>query len=481
MTSLRLRSYQEKAIDDVKAALRYTRRVVLTAPTGSGKTVLTAHMIRTARQRGVTSWFVVHRKELLEQTSKALWDLDVPHGSIMAGRTLTKEEVQVASVQTLVRRLDRVTAPDMIVIDEAHHATSPTYQKTLAHCPEAWTIGLTATPCRTDGTGLDSVFNALVRGPDLGDLIDQGWLSPYRIIAPSEPLDMTGVHTRAGDWAKNEIEDVVDQNKITGDAVDHYLKHVHPGSCLVYCVSRRHAHHVADAYQTRGLNAVYVAGDTPKVERDQAISGFRYGDPAIIVSVDLFGEGLDVPGLSAVQLLRPTQSLGLHLQQIGRALRIEEGKEEAIVLDHVGNSWRHGLPDDEREWTLQGKKRKKKDLEETVASLRHCPECFAIYPASKLACPLCGHKHTGASRKDPETVDGELKEIDPEEHRRRRQAARQQGRAETLEDLVALAEERGNKVSWAGMVYASRKRNNITKTEAIRRAYAIAKKKRKTA
>lgn len=478
MTLYRLRPYQTQAILDLRQAMKRERRVVLQAPTGSGKTVLTAHMIRASRDKGMSSWFLVHRKELLDQTSEALWDMEVPHGRIVAGHSLTKESVQVASVQTLVRRLDLVTPPDMIVVDEAHHATAASYRKILDHCPNSWVIGLTATPCRTDGTGLDDIFSGLVQGPLLTDLIEAGYLSPYRIIAPSEPMDMSGVHTRGGDWAKNEVEDRVDRATITGDAVDHYLKHVHPGTCLAYCVSRKHAHHVTEVYQGRGIDAVYVAGDTPKTERDAAIDGFRQGSPRVIVSVDLFGEGLDVPGLSAVQLLRPTQSLGLHLQQIGRALRIEEGKREAIVLDHVGNSWRHGLPDDEREWTLEGRKRRKKDEEEAALKLRHCPECFAIYAAHHRACPLCGHEPASELRKPPEQVDGQLVEIDPEEHRRRRRRRMEQGMAQSLEDLVDLALQRGNKVSWAGIVFASRPGVTLSKKDAIRQAYAIAKKRK---
>ena len=471
MTAFTLRAYQEKSIRDLRAVfLQGVRRVVLQAPTGSGKTVLTAHMMRTAHRKGQTSWFVVHRKELLEQTSKALWQMDVPHGMIAAGRSLTSDAIQVASIQTLVRRLDHLQPPNMVIIDEAHHATANTYRKVVDFCNDSWIIGLTATPSRTDGTGLSDIFHALVRGPELATLIAEGYLAPFRIYSPPSPLDMTGVHIRAGDYAKDELAEIVDQSVITGNAVEHYRRCVAPRTCLIYCVSRLHARHVEEAYRSSGLDALYVAGDTPKAERDAAISGFRKGKPRIIVSVDLFGEGLDVPGLGAVQLLRPTQSLGLHLQQVGRVLRYEEGKE-AVILDHVGNTWRHGFPDDIRSWTLEGQKRKKND--EAAINLRSCPECFAIYPAHLRACPLCGCEAVGVGRKNPEEVAGTLEEMDREKIREQKAKRIEQGTTRELEGLVALAIERGHKIPWAGIVYSKRKYATLSENQAIKEAWRI--------
>jgi len=457
MTAPTLRKYQEKAIADVRAALRVVKSVVLQAPTGSGKTVLTAHMIRTAANRGLRSIFTVHRIELLSQTSNALWDLDVTHGMIAGNKMMTTDEVQVATIQTLSRRMDRVQQPHMIIVDEAHRATSPSYRKVLDRWPDAWVIGLTATPSRTDGRGLNDIFQALVQGPTVAELTKLKFLAPYRIIAPGHAIDTSGVHSRGGDFVRGELEVVMDQTKILGDAVAHYRRYVAPGTCLVYCVSRNHAHHVTAAYRNAGIDARYVAGDTPKGEREQAIAGFRTGNPPVIVSVDLFGEGLDVPGLNAVQLLRPTQSMGLHLQQCGRVLRPEPGKKHAIILDHVGNSWKHGLPCDLREWTLEGRTKKNGKAEGGGPQLRHCGECFAIFPASLgMTCPVCGFEFTTRGRL-PEEEDGELKEIEAEEHRKARlQSRREEGMARGLEELVELARDRGYKAGWAGARHAIR-------------------------
>ncbi len=464
-----LRDYQNDLVRQTSVALRAWKHVILQSPTGSGKTVITAHMIRTAAERNMSAVFLVHRKELLEQTSDALWLSEVSHGDIAGGRTPTMQPVQVATVQTLVRRLERFKPPNLVIIDEAHHAAALSYRKIMEHCGEdSYVVGLTATPRRTDGRGLDDLFDGIVHGPSVKWLTEQGHLAPYRLVAPPSPIDLTGVSKRMGDYARGELETAVDKQGILGDAVSHYKSHVKGRSCLVYCVSRNHARHVTAAYRSAGINAAYCAADIPKAEREAIVSSFKAGRLAVIVSVDLFGEGLDVPGLFAVQLLRPTQSLTLHLQQIGRALRPEKNKEYALILDHVGNTWRHGLPDDDREWTLEGT-RGKGAAEETGPPIRLCPECFVMYRATLAACPNCGVIPEQSEAKLPETVEGELEEIDPEVHRRMRR--REQGRTEGLEALVMLARERGNKPAWAGILHATRTKGD--KSECIKEAYRI--------
>lgn len=452
---LPLREYQTEIIGGVRTALRTYRRVLLQSPTGSGKTVITAHMIRSAAERAMSSVFLVHRKELVEQTSGALWALGVQHGVIAGGRTLTADMVQVATVQTLVRRVSKIRAPRFVIIDEAHHAAAASYRKVLEAWPDAYVVGLTATPARTDGRGLDDLFDALVPGPTVPWLMEQGYLAQYRAYAPGTPgPDLTGIHTRAGDYVTSELEAVVDQSAIVGDAVDHYRRLVHPRTCLVYCVSRKHARHVEEAYRSAGIDARYCGGDTDQAERRRIVAGLRSGTPPVVVSVDLFGEGLDAPGLAAVQLLRPTQSLGLHLQQLGRVLRPEEGKAHAVILDHVGNIARHGFPDDEREWTLEGNRKRRGKADESGPSLRHCNECFMVYRAALQRCPGCGAGATLSRRVGPEVVDGQLEELDPKAIRAERK--REEGQARTLEDLVALAKARGYRASWAGFRWASR-------------------------
>lgn len=479
--ALILRDYQTDVLDRTSAALRTHRSVILQSPTGAGKSVIAAYMIHTSQGRGLSSWLVCHRRELLDQLSETLSAADVAHGAIAAGRSLTKEPVQIASIQTLVRRLHLLPPPDVLVIDECHHATAETYLTVIKHCmerpgdhPGSWHVGLTATPARTDGRGLGDVYNAIVVGPSVAELIQRGFLSPFRIIAPPAPIDVRGVGVSRGDFVRGELAAVMDRAVILGDAVQHYLDYVSPGTCLVYCVNRVHARHVTEAYCSVGVDAHYVAADISMDERHAVMTSFRRsGTPPVIVSVDLFGEGLDCPGLKAVQLLRPTQSLILHLQQIGRGLRVEEGKLALIILDHVGNTWRHGLPDDKRNWGLETS-RSRGSTEDMGPALRHCPVCFAVFRASLSACPHCGRSYQ-VEAELPSEKEGDLEEIDAAAHRKKRERQREVGRARDLEGLVKIAISRGYKIAWAGLQFSMRPENDITRRTAVKKAYQIAK------
>lgn len=458
--SFTLRDYQEDLLAEVRRSLGRVRSVVVQAPTGSGKSVLIAEMIRRSAERGLSSWLVCHRRELLDQLSATLHEAGVPHGQILSGRPETDARVQVASIQTLVRRLDRYRPPNLLALDECHHARSTTWQQVVEHCDGSWIVGLSATPMRLDGHGLDHLFDDLVVGPSVRELIDRGYLAPYRVFAPPSGVDLSGVRNRAGDWARGELADVMDTKKIVGNAVEHYLSLVAAGdngsgppTCLVYCVNRLHARHVEAAYRAAGVDARYCAGDTPTAEREEIIKGLLYGEPPVVVSVDLFGEGLDCPGLQAVQLLRPTQSLGLYLQQVGRCLRPERGKNQALILDHVGNVMRHGLPAEERVWTLEGTRGEGAPGDGGPA-LRTCEECFAVFDRSEGACPLCGWEPEPNEAAVPDEVDGELEEIDEEALRQRRR--REEREAHGIEALVRLALQRGYRFGWASYRHAAR-------------------------
>ena len=467
------RPYQRELIEGVSRSFAAgNRNVLMQSPTGSGKSVMISHMIHTAVAKEKTAHLLCHRRELLDQLSGTLWEAGVPHGHIAAGRTYQPHHrVQVGSVQTYVRRLAKIAPPDLLAVDEAHHAPATSYRRILKHCARSYTVGLTATPVRTDGSGLDDLFQDIVLGPSVSWLIDEGYLAPYRIIRPPEQVSTQGIRITRGDFARGELEQKMDRSVVVGDAVDHYLRHVHRGDrktvCLVYCVSRKHAKHVEQAYRERGINARYVAGDTPDEARRRYIKGMAHADPEVIVSVDLFGEGLDVPRLDAVQLLRPTQSLALYLQQVGRCLRPHPGKT-AIVLDHAGNTYRHGLPDDDYGWTLEGTARRRKSEEELALSLKTCKECYAIYPASRPACPACGEApETDVRKAMPEQIDGDLVEVDLEAVRAQRR--REEGTARGIEDLVALAKDRGYNPAWAGIRHSLR--TGMPRDEAIRLAY----------
>lgn len=465
--AIELRDYQADLIERTRAELGRNRAVLMQSPTGSGKTALTVHMIAGAAARGNRSIFAVHRRELMEQTSHALWAQNVAHGQIAPNRRPSKLPVQVASIPTLARRLKSVAPPELLVIDEAHRAAAVTYRRIIEAWPKTKIVGLTATPQRTDGQGLDDLFDALVVGPPVRWLIERGWLCDYRLIAPPEQADLSGVKRKGGDYDRSDLAERMDRPTVIGDAIDNYRRYGNDGRCLTFCVSRKHGRHVCERYLSAGIRAEHVDGETPDAERRAALERFRKGQTRVITSVDLFIEGLDVPAVDVVQLLRPTQSLIVYLQAVGRGFRPAEGKNRLTIIDHVGNWHRHGLPDAEREWALEGRERKPRGRkeEESLPPMRQCDKCYTVFRPQAM-CPNCGEAVIAG--REIEEKDGELYEVDLDAARRERK--REQGRARTLEDLVSLGVRRGyrNPSVWAVKVLASRENRRPTKEEFSR-------------
>lgn len=459
---LSLRDYQSSAVEAVREAYRNGRRApLLVAPTGAGKTVIFSYITAKSAEANRRTTVLVHRAELLQQTHAALERIGVPHGLVAAGRTPDPTHlVQVASVQTLVRRLDKFIAPDLIIVDEAHHACAGSWQRVLEAYPKAKVLGVTATPQRLDGKGLASAFDALIRGPEVHDLIDQGWLCRPVYYAPTT-VDMSGAKTTAGDWNRQDAEKRTDKPTITGDAVTHYQRLCPGAPAVAFCTSIRHAEHVASAFNAAGYKAAVLDGNLDPVERAARVHALANGRLQLLASCDIISEGFDLPVVTAAILLRPTQSLSLHLQQIGRVLRPAPGKERAIILDHVGNVLRHGLAEEVREWSLDGaKKRKRETQDDYVPAHRQCPACYCIHAPAPL-CPQCQHVYVLKAR-TPEQVDGQLHElkVDMEALRAMRERKMQQGKAQSLDDLIALGKARGykNPVGWARNIIAARGR-----------------------
>ena len=454
---MKLRPYQERLIDQTRQALRRNQRVLMQAPTGAGKTAITVYMMGRAAESGKRSMFIVHQNELLSQTSKALWKQKLEHGMIAAGKSFSRLPAQVASVQTLVRRLEQYQEPDLIIIDECHRSAASTYQAVLDAFPNAKVIGLTATPARTDGKGLDDTYSELVQGPSIRQLIDAGYLSDYEIFAPPSTLDLSEIKTRMGDYDKKELEQTVDKPTITGDAVATYRKHAGGKRCVVMCVSIRHAEHVMESYRAAGVPAEMIEGSMTNREREQVLDRFRSGETLVIANVQLLIEGVDIPSIEVVQWLRPTQSLIIWMQGNGRGLRPSDGKDKLLILDQVGNWSKHGLPDEDREWTLEGrKKRKRKQDDEADVNVQQCKHCFHIFRPGPDKCPACGQPVEVRKKAEIQVVDGELEKIDLEAERKARK--QEQGKSKGLRDLVLLGVRRGmkNPSGWAAHVYCSR-------------------------
>lgn len=424
--------------------------MLIVSPTGSGKTALTVEMLRTAAAKGFNSWFCVHRVELIRQSIGAFASVGVAHGVVAAGfLPASRQQIQVCGIQTLARRWQNMTPPKLIVYDEAHHIAAKSWAAIRKAFPDAFHIGLTATPERTDGKGLRPFFQEMILGPSVSWLIENKFLSQYRIFVPPG-IDTSGLRRTMGDFDKHDLAERADKPTITGSAVLEYKKNAAGKRFIVRGVSIEHSKHIASEFNMAGIPVRHVDGDTPVEEREAAMKAFMRGDLLGLSNCDLFCEGVDVPALECVIDLRPTQSLVLALQFWGRALRVFPGKSRAIILDLAGNLERHLLPDMERQWSLDGGAGKANAG--GGGSVRVCPRCHAAAFAGKPACEACGYVYQGKPR-EVEQVDGELVEVDAE--KMRLEMKRQQGMAWSFEELVAIGVKRGyrNAAGWAKIIW----------------------------
>lgn len=494
---LRLRPYQEQGRDDLRAAFRGGHRAPLyVLPTGGGKTVLYAAVSEGAAQRGSRVLILEHRKELIRQASVALARIGVRHQIVAPPDKVSQiraaqvaqvgwpmldraSHIAVASVQTLARRMDWLADfdPDLIVIDEAHHAVAGTWARIIKACPDARLLGVTATPCRTNGQGLGDVFDTMVLGPSMKELIAEGYLLPPRVLGPPtvKDEDLAGVHIRAGDLDPHEQGAALSKPTIVGDVVAHYAEHTPGLRAIVFCADLRQANAQAEAFRAQGWRFEVIHGAMEDAARDRLIYGLADGTVQGLVSVNLISEGTDIPAAEVAILVRRTESESLFLQQVGRVLRpvyadgydldtldgrlaaIEaSGKHFGWIIDHVGNVGqmtprgflpKHGMPHADRAWSLHGRKRRRKQkATEEVVQTRQCPMCYAVHePAPK--CPTCGHEYKARAGAGPDFIDGQLVEI-PDDAAAAAAAAREaarraQAQARTVDDLVAQGMSRG--------------------------------------
>jgi superfamily II DNA or RNA helicase len=389
---LTLRPYQTADIERLRDAFRGGARAPLyQLSTGGGKTVVFAHVIKGAVAKGTRTLVLAHRRELIRQASAKLTDLGVAHGIVAAGQDRDHDaQVIVASIQTVARRLDLLPTFGLIVIDEAHHAVATTWTKLLAAQPDARLLGVTATPARLDGKGLGKHcgghFDAIVSGPSMQELVDGGFLAPTKVFIPSATIDTTGLKTIAGDYDEGQLEGRA-QN-VTGDAVEEFKKLPEGTTAMVFCVTVKHATDVARAFQDAGYRAQAVHGGMPKDERDAAIQGLSDGRTQVLTSCEIISEGLDVPSVGCVILLRPTKSLTMCLQQIGRGMRPKVGGGHLTVLDHARNCCEHGLPTEPRDWSLDGVDKKPGKVVKPAPW--DCIACGVLNPAQRPTCSNCG-------------------------------------------------------------------------------------------
>ena len=461
---MQLRSYQIKAIDSLRYSFntKGKKSPLLVMPTGAGKTVVFAAISKAISDNEKNVLILVHRRELIDQASKKLKAIGVDHGVIAAKYKSSQNNIQIASVQTLVRRLVTNTFnPNYIIIDEAHHAAAGSWQKIIEHFKDAFKIGCTATPIRLDGRGLADYFDDLVLGPGVAKLIKQEYLAPYKVFAPPLKINLDKVKTLGGDYQKQELEKEINSADIIGDAVQQYKKHADGLPAIAFCISIKHATDVCNKFKDAGYKAAIVHGGMKVEDRDTAIKGLENGKVQVLTSVDVISEGTDVPDVSAAILLRPTKSEGLYLQQVGRVLRPKPDKT-AIILDHVNSTRTHGFVDDKKEWSLDSQKKKKKKGE-LAPHVETCKKCFATYKPTPT-CPVCGFESENRERFIKQE-EGELEELKRKEQAEteKKQQKLLIATAKTLEELEMVAKILGYKKGWAYRVFESRKNKNISR------------------
>lgn len=433
-----LRDYQVKALDLVR--LHAHKRPLLCLPTGAGKTSVAAEIIRRATERGKRSIFLVHRRELVDQAVDRLAQFGVKAGRIIAGHDEHRDRsAQVASIQTLIKR-DHWPA-DVVIVDECAHAISASWKNVIDRYPDpAVVIGLTATPIRLDGRSLGDIFGFLIEPVTTRELMNRGFLIQPRVFAP--PIDLTDLPIRAGDYSIPELVERV--SKLVGDITKTWQARAEGMSTVVFAVSVGHSNVIVEEFRKIGVASEHVDYKMPYRKRAKVLRDLREGRIKLVSQVQLLTEGWDMPTLQCAILARPTKSLALFRQMVGRVLR---PPGPVIVLDHAGNHNEHGLVTDPVEWSLNGPPKIKKN---GVQPVRTCKSCFAMYPVTLGACPACGVTPSAVSIADIPGVhnEGELVEVDMNPSAIGRIKTPLDKAAEYTR-LVQTASSRGYKVGWA--------------------------------
>lgn len=433
------RPYQEEIHREVIRELRNgNRRILVQSGTGTGKTFIASRILLGASGKGNNAIFNVPRRELAFQTQRTLLSMGVDAGIIMAGVEYEPRKlIQVCSFDTLHARAmksERIPLPPAAVVltDEAHLALSDTRTAILQSYPDAIHIGLTATPARSDGRPLGDLYDVMVRGWPIRRMMDEGYLVEARYFGPSE-ADLSAVRTRGGDYVEGDLEAVMNQPRLIGDIVDNWFRIGGSVSTVVFCVTQAHARAVWNAFKARGVSAEYVDAGTPQDERAAIFERMSSGASRVLVNVFVASYGLDIPRLSCCIIARPTRSLVLYLQMVGRVLRplwleaepetregrlaviAESEKPFATIIDHTGTVKRLGFAHYEFPWSLHGEetvqeRAERKQKEDGEPKQMTCPSCSAVFAGTRF-CPSCGHEMVAAGRPIP-VHEADLQEIE---------------------------------------------------------------------
>ena len=441
-----LRDYQTELLNKTFQAFREGyRRPLVVAPCGAGKSYLFVELIKRTRGEAL---ILTHRQELKEQHERLLEELGATNA-------------RVAMILTEANRLGQYPTPELIVTDEAHLSRSNSWMKVIDYY-DTFTVGFTATPIRLDGKPLGSIYDTLIQGIDTRWLIKNKRLAPYEYYAPTL-VDTSGLRTIAGDYVTSDLEQLMNERAIYGDVVDNYKRFAPGERSICYCVSVKHAQETARAFRDAGIRAEYLSSGTPGKQRRAIMEDFREGRIEVLCNVGIISEGVSIDEVSCCMLLRPTESVALGIQQMMRCMRYMTDKT-AKIIDCVGNYTRIGLPDDDREWSLDKPLRKRRETDGNGNFyIRCCPECYMTFQTAPI-CPFCGTEYPLHPREIQAKQDIELQRITAEEAERVAEAKKksriEQGRASSFEELIKLGKQRGykNPAFWASQVLRGRKR-----------------------
>lgn len=482
---------QQEFEADIRAAMSSGAESVLAvAPTGFGKTISFSSITRSAIAKGSRVGVFAHRAEILDQIGQALGKFGVRHGYLAPGFAPDPQApVQVCSIAAMAKRVDRLIRDpfDLMILDEAHHAAEGSSAHAIINAHKGKTrngksvriLGVTATPIRLSGEPLSIAFDQMVIGPSMADLIRMGRLTPYRLFNPSRP-DMSSIGRRAGDFKRADVEGVMDRPTITGDAVATYRSKAPGKRAIVFCASIAHAEHVAEQFRADGWVSRSLDGKMDRSTRRRIIAAFTSGEIQVLTSCDIVSEGFDLPAIEVAILLRPTESLALYLQQVGRALRMFPGKEYALIFDHAGNSLDrrdggrgHGLPDDPRAWSLASENDGKIKQPVNDRPMIVCGDCWRNFRGNGSGkCPYCACVKDIRGRMIS-TIDGELIEVDPDLVRAARDAEQRDlnervRKTRGLLDLARLAVELGRSEGWVFHTHKARGNPQLSYSEAVK-------------
>lgn len=416
--TIQLRDYQLGLIDKVRDSIkRGNKKVLMVLPTGGGKTFIMAEIARRSVDNGHRVLAMMHRRQLVNQMSDRFNDYKIDSGIIMAGiETDLDCKVQIGTIQTYYRRLQiyDVSNPffvdaSVIFIDEAHRSLSNTFQKTLSNYKEKIVIGVTATPCLASGKGMGKYYDDLIEGAGIQELIDLKYLVPGRYYAPSKP-DLDKIKTVAGDYDKKELGIRMNKQKLIGDVFENWSRLAGGMKTVVFAVNVKHSRALCDEFVKHGVDAEHLDAHSSEDRREEVLNNLIFGNTQVVCNVGLYTEGFDYPGMECIIIARPTKSMGLWRQMVGRGLRPAPGKTECVVIDHGACVDRLGFVEDDVLWSLEGKDvaYKKKVVRKKEKHLMTCTECHYVFTGNR--CPNCGMM-VADYKKKIDAFDADLVEI----------------------------------------------------------------------